>query len=70
MSGWHVGQGKWQTCICGKVCKGQAALANHSRRCDLALAYSEAYIAAIESGQPVPTERQFLDSRQQLYPTC
>lgn len=24
---------KWIACICGKVCKGRAALANHGRKC-------------------------------------
>jgi hypothetical protein len=28
-----VKQSSYRTCICGKVCKGRAALANHGRKC-------------------------------------
>lgn len=39
------------TCICGQVCKGKAAFANHARVCPQERARSEAFIAAIE-GRP------------------
>jgi hypothetical protein len=41
---------KYVTCICGKVCKGQAAFVNHSRKCPQEQARSAAFVAAIEAG--------------------
>lgn len=43
---------KYVTCICGKVCKGRAAFANHARKCPAEQARSEAFIARIEGNTP------------------
>ena len=35
MSNGPVKPVNYQTCICGKVCKGRLALANHGRKCNI-----------------------------------
>jgi hypothetical protein len=37
------------TCVCGQVCKGRAAHANHGRKCPEERARSEAFIAAVHT---------------------
>lgn len=41
----------WVTCVCGKVCKGRAAHANHGRKCPVESARAAAFVAAIERGE-------------------
>lgn len=37
---------KYLTCICGRVCKGRAGLAQHGRACPVEVARSAAFIRA------------------------
>lgn len=46
--GYAVKREKWLTCICGRVCKGRAGLAQHGRACPVEVARSAAFIRAIE----------------------
>lgn len=50
--GHSVKPDNYQTCICGKVCKGRAAFANHAHKCPEERARSEAFIARIEGKRP------------------
>lgn len=56
--GYQVTEAKYQTCICGKVCKGRAALANHGKKCPTERARSRAFLAADHA----LTDREFLTS--------
>lgn len=56
--GYKVTEAKYQTCICGKLCKGRAALANHGKKCPLELARSRAFLAADHA----LTDKEFLTS--------
>ena len=47
---WSVTEAKWKTCVCGKVCKGRAAFANHARKCEQEQARSDAFVSATMSG--------------------
>ena len=47
---YEVSPKKYVTCICGRVCKGRAALANHGRKCPTEIARSEAFITGAETG--------------------
>ncbi|MBE5476902.1 hypothetical protein PROPHIGD42-2_63 [Mycobacterium phage prophiGD42-2] len=51
---------KYLTCICGRVCKGRAGLAQHGRACPVEVARSAAFIRAIETGQEPLTDADFL----------
>lgn len=46
--GYAVKLENYQTCVCGKVCKGKLALRNHGATCPAERARSEAFIARIE----------------------
>ena len=41
----------YQTCICGRVCKGKLALVNHGRKCDMEIARSRAFIILGQQGK-------------------
>ena len=40
----------FQTCICGKVCKGRAALLNHGKKCHTERIRSAAFLWACDNG--------------------
>jgi hypothetical protein len=56
--GYKTTEAKYQTCICGKECKGRAALANHGKKCPTERARSRAFLAADHA----LTDREFLSS--------
>lgn len=59
-----VGAAKYRTCICGKVCKGGAALVNHGRKCEVERGRSWAFLRAVELGKtPIP-DATFRDAWQ------
>lgn len=55
-----VSPSKYQTCICGKVCKGKAAFANHGKKCPIERARSEAFLKACFNREPMLTDEMFL----------
>lgn len=58
--GYAVRPENYLSCICGKVCKGRAGLAQHGRACPVENARSAAFIRAIETGSRPPTDAEFL----------
>lgn len=58
--GYAVKREKHLICICGRVCKGRAGLAQHGRACHVEVARSAAFIRAIETGSRPPTDAEFL----------
>jgi hypothetical protein len=58
MSNGPVKTANYQTCICGKECKGRAALANHGKKCPTERARSRAFVAADHA----LTDAEFLKS--------
>ncbi|WP_330473780.1 hypothetical protein [Terrabacter sp. C0L_2] len=59
MGNWEVSEAKYVTCICGKVCKGRAAHANHGRKCEMESARSWAFIRATELGMKPVSDGTF-----------
>lgn len=51
----------YQRCVCGKVCRGRAALANHGRGCPAERERAAAFIAAIESGKGICNRKESTD---------
>lgn len=47
--GYQVKESSYQTCACGKVCKGRAALANHGRKCETERVYMAALNWAMDN---------------------
>jgi hypothetical protein len=68
--GYAVKTSSYQTCICGRECKGRAAFANHARKCDTERVRSAlAVFCACESLPPVSDAalmRRFDDYRTAL----
>lgn len=66
--GYKVTEAKYQTCLCGKVCKGLSALQTHGRACPKERVRSAAFIAAIELGTRQLTDTEVLDNFDALVP--
>ena len=66
--GYKVTEAKYQTCLCGKVCKGLSALQTHGRACPKEQVRSAAFIAAIELGTRQLTDAEVLDNFDALVP--
>ena len=58
--GYKVTEAKYQTCLCGKVCKGLSALQTHGRACPKEQVRRAAYIATIERGTKPLSDSQVL----------
>ncbi|AHJ86283.1 hypothetical protein 32HC_5 [Mycobacterium phage 32HC] len=61
--GYNVKPEHYVTCMCGKVCKGHAAHSNHAKKCELEIAFTAYYVAAIESDQRPMSRADWLAQR-------
>lgn len=56
----------YQTCICGRVCKGLSALATHGRACTLSQLRSAVFLYCSSNREPMPTHAQIVANQDKL----
>ena len=66
MSNGPVRESKYQTCICGKECKGRAALANHGRKCDMERVRSALTIYCTHNNLKTPSDAWLIRNYDQV----
>jgi len=63
--GYAVKPSSYRTCICGKVCKGGPALANHARTCRADAVHIALIEYCHETGKNMPS-RQFITEHLEM----
>ena len=64
--GYAVKPANYQTCICGKVCKGRSAFRTHSRKCEAEQVRSAVFVYCVAEKLPQVSDATLLRNLDQF----